>query len=284
MLNGSAVAPPAAIGDDQCFSQYSQLYIEQGAYILDPELNLTSLGAKASVDECAAACESSCQYFSFVYSDDTRTSSNGTCYVRNTPEGVAIAKRLFYKMIPTQDMSGQSVGGRSVSTGIYTKWLTVADEVEQGFDVGNPPPPGSSSDACLAACDNDASCVLVYYDVSAAARKCVLKAGGAAPRIRTAIHGVPGSLVKAQGGDGAACAACAADSDCLFDHCNSTTKTCIAYHCYNGVRDADESCVDGGGADCEACPSAPTPGEWQGCSGWLGCYEGSSLVLGLNLG
>jgi hypothetical protein len=254
-LNGSSVTPPGALGEDQCYSEYSQLYVEQGAYILDPEQNLTSLGAKASVDDCAAACGGSCQYFSFVYTDDVTNNSAGTCYVRNQPEGLPnSSKKLFYKMIPTQDMAGQSASGKSVSIGIYAKWSTVVNELEQGSDVANPPPPTSSIEACLTACDNDASCVLVYFDATAETRKCVLKAGAPAPQIRTAIHGVSSTLIAAanQGGDGAACTV---DGDCLLDRCDSAKKTCIAAHCLNGVKDADEICADGGGADCPACSS-----------------------------
>jgi hypothetical protein len=203
-LNGGAVTPTDAIGGDQCFSKYSQLYIEQGTYIVDPASGMTSMGMRASVDACAAECGDSCQYFSFVYGSDTRAESSGTCYIRNRSVGGQLAARkLFFKMIPTQDMSGQSVLGRSVSTGVYTQWSTVVNEAEQGFDVSNPPSLASSLEACLAACDNDASCLLVYYDATAATRKCVLKTGAPAPRIRTAVQGLAGALIRPVGGNDA---------------------------------------------------------------------------------
>ena len=61
-LNGSLVSPPAASGDDMCFSMYSQLQFEQRLYILEPQ-QLTSLGPMPNVNACAAACNETCQYF-----------------------------------------------------------------------------------------------------------------------------------------------------------------------------------------------------------------------------
>jgi hypothetical protein len=166
-------------------------------YIAAPEQNLTSLGLKPNVDACAAACDDTCHYFTFVYADSDANSSSGTCYVRTTPPGLLVSKAVYYKMIPTQDMAAQSVRGQSVASGWYIKWSTADEEAEQGLDVANPPSPSSSLLDCLAACDNDATCVLLYYDATSSIQ-CTLKTGGAAPLFRTAVHGVASNLFLAE--------------------------------------------------------------------------------------
>jgi hypothetical protein len=259
-LFGGVVTPVGAMGDDQCLSLYSQLYQEQGVYIADPDqFNLTKvIGAVSSVNECAAACNSSaCQYFTFLYDDNVKDNSNGTCYIKSTPSGVPAAKKVFYKMIPTQDVAAQSVEGNSkgssTSSGWYVKHGTVVGEQEQGINVTNPPDPASSLESCLLACDLDASCVLVYYDPAAAvgATKCSLKGGGAALLLRTAVHGISSKLVQAQKEDNSTCTS---DIDCISNVCDPLKKVCMPSHCSNGVLDADEAYVDCGGADCLACP------------------------------
>jgi hypothetical protein len=248
------------MGDDQCLSLYSQLYQEQGVYIADPDqFNLTKvIEAASSMNQCAAACNSSaCQYFTFLYDDNVKDNSNGTCYIRSTPAGVPAAKKVFYKMIPTQDVAALSLEGKakgsSTSSGWYVKHGTVVGEQEQGINVTNPSNPASSLESCLLACDLDASCVLVYYDPAAAvsSTKCSLKGGGSALLLRTAVHGVSSKLVQAQKEDNTTCAS---DIDCISDICDSLRKVCMPSHCSNHVLDADEAYVDCGGADCPACP------------------------------
>ena len=243
-LQGNAISFPAARGDDQCMSKYSQLYIDQGNYIAAPATGMTSLGAMANVDACAEGCAAAadtCQYFTFVYAEDTLEGFGGTCYIR-APEGVAINstlgfKQIYYKMIPTQDMSAQSVvlgravEGKEVSNGWYMRWPVGEGEGPQGFDVTNPPSGiVISLKECLRACDMDATCTLVYYNASpeaAAADKCVLKAAGVAARHRTAIRGISGRLVH--GAPGPAGAACNADADCQNGNCTTATLTCAAF-------------------------------------------------------
>jgi hypothetical protein len=266
-LFGGAVTPPGAVGDDQCLSKYSQLYQEQGVYIADPEqFNLTRVnGSMTSVNDCAATCSSSsCQYFTYLYSNDNvGQDSNGTCYIRSTPAGMWATKKLFYKMISTQDLAAQSqVRGKakssSTSSGWYVKHATVLGEREQGFNVTNPPNPASSLEDCLLACDFDASCVLVYYDPAAPSTKCSLKAGGPALLLRTAVHGVASKLVQAQKDDNTTCAS---DSDCFSDACDPVRKVCLPTHCADGIMDADEVFVDCGGADCAPCTGGIRSGD-----------------------
>jgi hypothetical protein len=236
------------MGDDMCISKYSQLFIDQGNYIAPPQSAMTSLGQKADVDECAAACAAAgdtCQYFTFVYDDGSLAASGGSCFIRTTPSDAPLAdKRLFYKMIPTQDMSAQSVGlkgklsGKEVSNGWYMRWPTAVGEPEQGFNVSNPPSPSSSLKECLTACDMDASCVLVYFDTAATSAKCLLKSAGVAALHRTAIHAIAGKLVHgAPAPDGAACEV---DADCESFDCVEATKTCAGGVSNGKTRGRDE--------------------------------------------
>ena len=194
----------------------------------------------ASIDACAAGCAAAadtCQYFTFVYSEDTLEDSGGSCYIR-APVGVSLsssigANQIYYKMIPTQDMAAQSVTrakstvqGKEVSNGWYMRWPVGAGEGPQGFDVSAPPSGTLSLRECLKACDMDATCTLVYYDSAAAAAKCVLKAAGMAARHRTAIHGISGRLVH--GAPGPAGAACTVDADCESANCTTPAGTCAA--------------------------------------------------------
>ena len=73
---------------------------------------------------------------------------------------------------------------------------------------------------------------------------------------------------------GAACAGCAVGlscgkgADCTSTFCNASTKKCVTSHCGNGVKDADESDVDCGGATCAKCPTG------KGCGAAADCTSG----------
>ena len=248
MLSGGSASPAwGALGVDQCFAQYTQMSLEeQGAYIVNPEQGMVTQGVMANIDACAAACNASCQFFTFVYADATRSSSSGTCYIRTAPSsGTLAAKKLYFQTMPLQDMAAQS----TVAGGWYTKWTTMVGEAELGVDIVTTTS-ASTLKSCLAACDMDSSCIIAYYDGTDGNNNCKLKTGAPGLRIRTAIHGVAVKLVQAQAADGAVCSA---DGDCESDRCSA--GTCTPSHCFNGIKDADEALVDCGGAECATCPS-----------------------------
>ena len=187
------------------------------------------------------------------YANTAQNDSTGICYVRLAPTGILSSTLLYYKMIPSNEMGGQTVS-KTVSGGWYMKHYMVNGEAWQGRNVANPPDQNINLNDCLLACDLDTSCVLVYYNSEAATAKCSLRTGGATSAfsmLRTAIRGVSVMLVQTQGADGTACTD---NDDCRSGRCNLQNNTCSALHCMDRLWNYDETGRDCGGSDCPACP------------------------------
>lgn len=166
----SVISRLAANSSSMCIAEYAQLgdnlWNLWGA--LPPATNRPSCQtAQCCADACKSATwASSCHFFTFDYSQNDPTLA---CEMYTRPSNGAVHNaHLAYKAVPSAYVGASSVKAKSVyGMGSYTVW-----RVDRSDNDGLYPVPGisleafatASKSACMARCDEQLACALVYME------------------------------------------------------------------------------------------------------------------------
>jgi hypothetical protein len=233
-LISTPVSLQGAVGDDECVSQYSELSAYTETTLITDPSNMVDLGSMDSIAACAAACNSTCQFFSFGYSSTDPISTMGTCYVHyargRVTAGGSSSQHVYFKVVRSSQVLGASVVARSATNtsggggGWYMKWSVAAGEVPLGDSIR------TSFDTsllrCLEECDYEGDCVLAYYTATAESSNCTLKSGLPALGYRTAVQALSSPYQLVQGAKKIIGVACSRDVECESGICNVATQVC----------------------------------------------------------